>query len=69
METTLREMRIENLKTKIATCHEECSTLAKKSSLPYLSPEERATIDQLQHQNIRQCHNLRHMVALYERKG
>jgi hypothetical protein len=69
MEATLREIRIGTLKTKVAVCQVECSTLAEKSSSPYLSAEEKATIDRLKHQTISQCHGLRHMLAPYERKG
>ena len=65
----MREMRIGNLRTKIADCEQECSALAGKSCLPYLTAKEKIEIGRLQSQTIKQCHNLRQMLALYEREG
>lgn len=68
MGPTLREMRIESLKVKIAACQQECSELNRKSAEPYLTVEERAAISRLQGLTIRECHNLRHMLGLYDPK-
>lgn len=66
MGPTLREMRIKSLKSKIAACHQECSELDQKSTAPYLTAEERAEISRLQSLTIKECHNLRHMLGLYD---
>jgi hypothetical protein len=65
----MREMRVGNLKTKIGECQQECSALVGKSSSPYLTPQEKIEIAQLQTQTIEQCHNLRHMLSLYEQES
>jgi hypothetical protein len=69
METKLRELRMKSLKAKIAACQEECSKLAVKSSAPYSTPEEKATIERLQRHTITHCQNLRHMLSLYDDQG
>ncbi len=65
----MREMRVANLKTKMVECQQECSALVGKSSLPYLTPQEKAEIGRLQTQTIKQCHNLRPMLSLYEQES
>lgn len=69
MESILLEMRIGNLRTKIKACQQECTELAKKSTAPHLSPEERAAIIRIKEETIRQCDYHRFMLDLYEHQG
>jgi len=66
MKATLREMRLGDLRMKIAALQRECAALERKSSSPFLTPEEKLAICHLQEQTIEQCHNLQHKLGLYE---
>jgi hypothetical protein len=68
MEPKLREMRIGDLRTKIAACQKEWSALAVKSSLPDLTIEERTEISRYKEATIGQCDYLHYMLGCYEYK-
>ncbi len=69
MDALLREIRMGNLRSKIAACQHECTELARKSSTPDLRPEEWAAMSLLKEEAIRQCDHTRYMLGLYEQEG
>lgn len=66
MDPSIRELRIEDLKAKIATCQQQCSALHKQSSSPSQTPAQIAEALRDQLETIEHCHNLRYMLDLHE---
>jgi len=66
MQAAMRKMRMENLRTKIATCQQEWSALARKSFSPDLTLEERITVDSRKDEITRQCDYLRYLLSIYD---
>jgi len=69
VEPALRELRIEDLKTKIAACQQECAELARKSSTPDLSMVDTTIISHIQDKAARHRDYLHYMLGLYEHQG
>ena len=69
MESALRENRTEYYATKIAACQQEYMELARKSSTPDLTMEDRAAISRIAEETIKRCDYLRYTLGLYEHQG
>jgi hypothetical protein len=69
VEPALRKLRIEDLKTKIAACQQECTELARRSATPDITIVETTTISHIREKAARHHDFLRYMLGLYELRG
>jgi hypothetical protein len=64
-----REMRIENIRKKMAARRAECLELAIQSSSPRLSPASRSELNHHREQAIEQYESLQFMLGVYQRQS
>jgi hypothetical protein len=69
MEAALREMRMGNLRAKMARCQQDCMVLARESSSFHLTLEDRIAISRMEAETIRQRDYLQWMLGHYEHQG
>jgi hypothetical protein len=69
MGAALREMRMGNLRAKMARCQQDCMVLARKSSSLHLALEDRIAISRIKEETIRQSDYFQWMLSLHEHQG